>query len=538
MPARADLARARKGLIAIVWVTAAVCVYAMRQADPDLFGYLAYGRLFVQGGGVTTTDPFAYTSQGFHWVPFEYIAQILLWTSYDHFGPLGLIGLKCLVGGAAIYFLYVAVRTASDDPIVWVPVFLLSTAVVSRFFLFRPQLFTFALFALFVSCLFGFLTRRGGPLWILPPAMLLWANLHGGFVAGLGAIGLAVLLRICGNLNAAGSGPRSAFEGTRPLLWTLAACAAASFVNPQGARLWLYVLREISHDTNRRYVAEWGPVSFRGDVWSATALTLSAVTLVGLGWLAARGERRLDAEESSRLLFRIQPWQWVVSCGPLVAMAYGSVRHVPIATIWAAPVIALLASAVKSSKAGPVFRGLWAAFASFAVASIGLTVAYVIANPRPVIATGGRVLGSKHPCRAVAFIRGNGLAGNLYTPLWWGSYITWELYPAIRVSMDGRNISLFPDGMVAENLRFYSRDVSASDLDVPLRYNTDLLLVPSDSAVLGLARTDPRWQPLYADDDSALFARADRARQSIRSSIETASVNLAPEGCAQALARR
>ena len=105
----------------------------MRQADPDLFGYLMYGRFFLRSG-LFAPDPFAYTSAGSRWATFEYLAQILLSLAYDRFGPLGLLMLKCAVGGAAIYFLSVAVRAAARDPLIWLPVFLLSATTIGRFF--------------------------------------------------------------------------------------------------------------------------------------------------------------------------------------------------------------------------------------------------------------------------------------------------------------------------------------------------------------------------------------------------------------------
>src|SRR5262245_29676144 len=106
------------------FLTAVVCLYSMRRADPDLWGYLASGRLFVEGG-LTTHDPFAYTSAGFEWVTFEYGADIVLWLAYKFAGPFGLIALKCLVGGIALYFLAAAVHAVTDDPHVQVPVFVL-----------------------------------------------------------------------------------------------------------------------------------------------------------------------------------------------------------------------------------------------------------------------------------------------------------------------------------------------------------------------------------------------------------------------------
>src|ERR1700704_382411 len=158
-------ARGRPFASVIAVVGAAVCLYSMRQADPDLWGYLTYGRLFVESRGLTSQDPFAYTASGFQWTTFEYGAQLLLWCAYHFAGPIGLIALKCVVGGAALCCLFVAVRATTRDPFIWAPIFLLCTSAICRFFVFRPQLFTFAFFAFFVAVLFRFLLHRRGPPW-------------------------------------------------------------------------------------------------------------------------------------------------------------------------------------------------------------------------------------------------------------------------------------------------------------------------------------------------------------------------------------
>src|SRR5262245_56708030 len=62
--------------VACAAAAGAVYTYAMRRVDPDLYGYLMYGRLFVERGALTSQDPFAYTAAGFHWVTFEYLSHI------------------------------------------------------------------------------------------------------------------------------------------------------------------------------------------------------------------------------------------------------------------------------------------------------------------------------------------------------------------------------------------------------------------------------------------------------------------------------
>jgi hypothetical protein len=61
--------------------------------------------------------------------------------------------------------------------------------------------------------------------------------------------------------------------------------------------------------------------------------------------------------------------------------------------------------------------------------------------------------------------------------------------------------------MVIENFDFYLKDAARVDLDTPLRYATDFVLVPTDSPVLPRIETDRRWQQVYRDDEAVIFAR-------------------------------
>jgi hypothetical protein len=469
---------------------AAVCLYSMRRADPDFWGYLSYGKLFAENGGLTVRDPFAFTSQAFQWVTIEYGAQLLLWLSYQHGGAIGLIGLKCLLGGATLYLLYRTFRLLSPQTSVWVPMFLLCTSGISRFFLFRPQLFTFAFFALFVLVLFRHLLHRSARLWVLPVAMAFWANTHGGFVAGLGAIGLAILLQAVERRSA------------KALWLTFAGCLAATFLNPLGVRIWVYVITELAHGTNRQYIREWQPATFSNDPWSTGVLALLTVSLV----LVAVVSRRRPKEDIGPPSIA-----WALSCVPLIAMSFLSVRHVPLAAIWVGPIVAMLGSELTDYLRSPATtRRVWFVLRGLAIVPACLTFAVVHAYPELAIRTDGPVLGRTHPCRAIAFLRSAGIQGRMYNPLWWGSYATWNLYPDVRVSMDGRNITLYSDAMVLENLKFYADAASQADVDVPLRYDSDLLLVPGDSPVLQRVGADGRWRTLYRDEEAAVFSRSNR----------------------------
>jgi hypothetical protein len=509
-PAKATpSARETKALAAVAAVAVVLAVYAVRSADADLWGHLRYGQHILENGGRVGADPFAYTTTGRVWNDHEYLAQMALWLAYAGAGPVGLIVLKCVLGLATAYLLYRALRLGTDDPRIWAPLLVLLAAGVGRWLLFRPQLFSFLLMALFVLVLFRHLVghdfdpdsaRRGrspdphcGParLWLLPILVPLWVNLHGGFLAGIGAVGLALALRVVQGLYRHGFRAKSVLVSALPLSITLAACLAATLLNPLGWRLWPYLRTELGFSDNRVYIQEWQPLWQVWGLWPALVpffAVLAVLVVVGVG--ACRAGTRIAA---------IPAWVWLLSCVPLTVMAFQSNRHIPVQLIWAAPVVGLLAPVAKPK--------LWLGVTTLAGAVAVLATMPVLLDPRPRIGLGPSAFGATRPDRAVAFMKVNGLKGNVLTPLWWGSYLTWELYPNVRVSMDGRNVTLFGREQVAANFHVYSDE--RPDLDTPWAGAPDYLLVPCDTPGLGVIRTDRRWEVLYEDAGAVVFVRTD-----------------------------
>jgi hypothetical protein len=62
--------------------------------------------------------------------------------------------------------------------------------------------------------------------------------------------------------------------------------------------------------------------------------------------------------------------------------------------------------------------------------------------------------------------------------------------------------------MVLENQKFYADEAGDVDLDAPLRYATDFIIVPTEAPVLARLLSDSRWRRVYADADAMLFERS------------------------------
>jgi hypothetical protein len=59
------------------------------------------------------------------------------------------------------------------------------------------------------------------------------------------------------------------------------------------------------------------------------------------------------------------------------------------------------------------------------------------------------------PVREADILSRAGAKGNLATPFAWGSYLAWRLYPNIKISMDGRYETAYPESTFALNNAFF-----------------------------------------------------------------------------------
>jgi len=467
--------------------------FARTLADPDIWGHIAIGRLYHETGRIRQPDPFSYVTAGHEWLNHEWLFEILLFRIFAALGPPGLIVLKVAVGLLLLGIVYRLLWRQGLHPLRAGVVVVALIHFLAPFFLtVRPHLVTYA-FLLIVLLLVRALDR-GDARWLYaaPALFALWANLHPGFLAGLGMLGIWTVVEL---------GRRWLQKGTlgspaRPSMWTvipiLVACVLATGLNPWGFHLLPFLWRTAT--VPRPDITEWQPlllVSGQG----ITYLLLAAAAAAG--WSYSRRPRSLPSLGV------------LVVCGLLPLVAW---RHVALAAL----AIAVLAgehigdawerwasarAARGSAPSAAVERVLAAA------ATVGAVLFVILAVPRlgcividPVSALG-------QPVRAIELLRASGISGNLAIDFDWGLYAMYHVAPAIKISMDGRRETAYDGRVYGQNLDF---KFGQGDWEALLReHDTQLALVrrflPSDN----LLRLKPGWTLLYEDPLAALFGRAD-----------------------------
>lgn len=463
----------------VVWglllVSSLFYFFSANDADNDLWGHLLFGRDILAGALIPRVDGYAYTTAGHPWVNHEWLSQVVLAAVYQRAGSAGLLLVKFLVAAATFLLVFRLIRRDASTAYIAGAVGLLTIAVLARGFAIRPQIFTYLGVALTLVILDQH--QRGHPraLWLLPAFFVLWANLHGGFTLGLAIFGLfagAAVLR----------GARASVR-----TWVaLIASVVLTVLNPYGPRLLLYVWNELGR---AHPITEWQPASPR-DVTHFVFFAMFGLFVGTLPFLHR---------------WRARGWEVVLALG-IGVLALRHQRHTAVFALCAA---APLAGQLENAAAWLRQRS---SFALSSAPRVLIGVALVALATMQIAFTGLRwqrdglqIVSdpADYPVAAVRAMRRAEVHANVAVPLDWGEYVLWHLTPQVKVSLDGRFATLFPEQVVEDNFNFFSGAPGWRRLLE--QYPTDAALVPVGSPCpIG---TLPNWQLVFETPVARLYAR-------------------------------
>jgi hypothetical protein len=474
-------------------VLLAVFAMAVRvSTDSDTWWHLRAGAWMVEQRQLLTSDPFSLTRMGEPWIYPGWLAQLGLYGAYAAAGHMGLGLLTAAAVLAAFAFQW---RTLDVPPLFRAFVVILAAMTSAVYWSARPQIFSFALAGAFVWALER--ERAGAPrrVWILPPLMALWANLHGGFAIGLMLIGAYLSAAVL----EAGLPPLlgrmawgASWEAHRPrlarLTGALVLSAAAVCVNPHGPALLAYPFKTVSIGVLQDYIQEWQSPNFhRAEVQPFLWMLLLTLAAFGLSG------RRARADE-------------LVTVGAFAALALLAGRNIALFALAAAPALARHGYAVlqpffeHAARAPqvPERRARWVNLMLLALAALaaGLKIALPFRAE-----TLDRALRAGAPIEAVGWIESHRPTGALFNSYNWGGYVVWALHPDYPSFVDGRT-DLFDDALLRDYLAAWRAEPGWEA--ILRRWDVRLALL-EPGAPLTLALEHAGWARGYADNQAAVL---------------------------------
>ncbi|MEW6417902.1 MAG: hypothetical protein AB1480_07250 [Nitrospirota bacterium] len=166
--------------------------------DPDTTWHLKTGEYIFLNKTIPTSDPFSFADDP---IPFigkfiltqYWLSQILFFLIYKIYGPFGLVVTGATIFTSIIVLLWYLIRNKGF----YVSLFItggFTFNVLRDFSAIRPQIFTF-LFATIVIFLIEKYKEKKSINYLLPMPflMILWANMHGGFIYGIVLILIYIL---------------------------------------------------------------------------------------------------------------------------------------------------------------------------------------------------------------------------------------------------------------------------------------------------------------------------------------------------------
>ena len=492
--------------------------------DAGIGWHIRTGQLILTTHAIPRVDPFSSTMAGRPWFAWEWLYDMLVGWLDQVAGLNGVIFFTASIIALTFSWAFrLLLRRGTSFPVALVLVLLSASASMIHFFA-RPHVVSW----LFTIAWFCVLDSSAGQnhdpvapdnsryLWLLPLLMILWVNIHGGFLLAFVLLGIYWIgavweyFRLREERFEDAMRKISAGMRSRRLALVSVLSALATLVNPYGWKLHVHIYRYLSNRFLMDHIDEFQSPNFHGVAQKCFA----GLLMLSLVALATKKDdtRGIRLSEALVMLFAVYSGLYaarnipasalllVLVIGPRLSDALQSLEK------WRV-------SSRSQSQASPNFfqrmQNIEAGLRGHVcpVALLVITCWIVFHGGK----LGTKPLMNAHfdtkrfPSRAVDYLESHNLHGAVFAPDSWGGYLIYRLYPQIKVAVDDRH-DLYGEQFLKSYLRMMHVEPGWDTFlaQYPVRY----VLIGKDSALANILAETPGWQPLYSDDVAIVFVPA------------------------------
>lgn len=491
--------------------------------DFDLWWQMSQGRWIVQHRVIPATDVFSFTASNHGWL-YPPLSGLLF------YGLFRISGLDLLCWFGALVCALTTGLLLQKRSLVCCVLVLPAIPVIAARTGPRADMFSVLFFAAFLHILWRGLRQNRKGTWALPLLMILWVNLHTGFIAGIAlllAYSVAEVLETC-------------FEGERrSAAWIRLRAAApwffatllATLINPWGWRIYSALLeQERVMPLHSEWISEWANVPINWESLVAASGD-SFVFFLLLAIAAVAVVLALIRREPGTVL--------LLCCG-----SYFAVRHVRFEPLFACITVIVAEPLISTALALPGKRPRLRASFATVVASALILLALLqsmnlVSNRKYMGKTSLGLFGTGaswwFPSGATGFVKRERPPGRIFNSYNEGGFLVWDLGEKYPDYIDGRAVPFGPELFRRQDELMKSPPESQVWQRESEKYGLKVLIV-------SLARYDglhffpvlrqfcasSTWRPVYMDEVSAVFLRSGPETEELirRFAIDCATVPL------------
>ena len=460
-------------IIALIAVlTFALSIYrASVLRDGDTWSHLVIGEWTMAHGAVPRVDIFSHSMPGAPWTAHEWLAEVLLALAFRGGSWSGVVLLTGLAAASAALILGLRVARFLDGAALGATV-LLGVGLWTPSLLARPHILALPFAAAWVAGLLESRDRGRTPSLWLSLLMIVWSNLHGGFMFGLALVGPFALEALL-------EAPRGERVATlRGWLVFAAAATAASLVNPYGFEALLFPFRLMGVENLSR-ISEWQAEDFSH---------VGPLEIALLALLVFALTRPMAVPPVRTALV-----------AALLAMALQHARHAQLLGLIAPMLLAKpMAKAIGAAPSGDAWRR--AARAALAVSCAGVVGLGFLRLAEPV----ERVDGTAAPISALKAVPPDLKQKPVLNDYSFGGYLIWS---HVRPFIDGR-ADMYGGAMLGLYRKLSAGDPATVE-ETLTRYHIAWTIFAPDAEIVATLDREPGWRRIYADPFAVVHARDD-----------------------------
>lgn len=480
-------------ILLILWLVFAYSFTPLR-TDSDAWWHLKTGKYIVEHNfKLPLNDVFTFTGEHIRWVNHEWLTQILFYLVFYAGELANLGGLRTLIAFktlvlivTALMVLYTAYRRSGN--FYFAAVFTLITAAIMRRTIYpRPPIITYLLLAIFLFLLYEYRAKRINTLrmfLISIPLMVLWVNLHGGFV--LAFIVLAFFI-VDAAVNRSLRGNYAEWRAfVINLLALFGSLFVASLINPYGLHPHLLTFKVMGKKELVRIIPELQSPDFFF-TWSYEFLLI--FFMIGFAVL-----RRRIPSLFELLLLVFFTHQSIMH-----------VRHLPLFGIITAPLATWLAAAlVEEFRIPPKLVKYFCLLVALIFVGWGVFhqregMSYFARNL--ALIKGEEFSKSSYPMEVCDFIIANKFTGNMYNQINYAGYLIWRLSPEYHKIFTDSRFDIWLDRFVWDEKIIeggIERNAPGKNwYDLLEKYNINFIVITRDAHLNYVLKDNPNWRLVY-----------------------------------------
>ncbi len=459
--------------------------------DGDTGYHVRAGEFILETFSLPRLDPYSFRTPTLPWTVHEWLSEVVMALCHHAAGLAGVVVFYSFLL-ALTYYLFVRMLQARG--ITPLAAGVATVAVIGPstvHWLARPHIFSLLIIVAWYWILDAYDERRRNALYLLPPLMLLWVNLHGGYIIGfvlLGAYFAGALLLYAVDRE---RWLREGKERARGYAKAVAASMVAALINPFGYKIFLFPFKLVFDKYQMDHTNEFLSPNFHEN-------GLFKLLLLGLILLLAVSRKRLTfVQVLLTLLF--------------TNMALYSMRYIPLFALIVVPIMlgtidwelsahipSLAAFFRKRAELVSVIneraRGIFWPSAATVLVLVLLWNGTVVHGFDP----------KKKAVAAVEFMKREQIPGRMFNNDEIGDLIIYGAHRQYKVFIDGRL-----DMYGTERLKEYFKVIGFSPgwEDVLRTYGIGWIIFDTDSTLVRFLDKQPEWRLIYSDKVASIFVR-------------------------------